>query len=135
MEKSENFSYLKRSYCAHKHGLLVKPFTVCTTTGYVIDMFGRPYDGKSSDAKILMELFQQNTAFRNLFNPGDIMVLDRGFRDATTFLESMNIQVEIIAFKGNAKQFSCTDANKNRAVSKVRWVVGAVHGIIKQKYR
>ena len=37
--------------------------------------------------------------------------------------------------KGGNTQFTAAQANETRFVTKIRWAVEAVHGIIKQKYR
>ena len=39
------------------------------------------------------------------------------------------------ALKGKRKQLTTEESNESRYVTKIRWVVEAVHGIIKQKYR
>lgn len=39
------------------------------------------------------------------------------------------------ALKGKRNQLSTKESNQSRFVTKVRWVVEAIHGIIKQKYR
>lgn len=67
--------------------------------------------------------------------PGDIFVVDRGFRDVVEYLQSKGYLVFMPAMKGNSKQLTTEDANNSRFVTKVRWVVEAVHGILKQKYK
>lgn len=39
------------------------------------------------------------------------------------------------ALKGKRKQLTTEESNQSRFVTKVRWVVKSVHGILKQKYR
>lgn len=36
--KSSNNAYQRKTYSGQKHGHLVKPFTICTTTGYIVNM-------------------------------------------------------------------------------------------------
>ena len=39
------------------------------------------------------------------------------------------------ALKGKRNQLTTKEANQSRSVTKIRWSVESVHGIIKQKYR
>ena len=71
----------------HKYRHLVKPFVVCTTDGLIIDIFG-PYSAKVNDAKILMSILKKNSDFRNLLQPKDNIILDRGFRDCVDELKN-----------------------------------------------
>lgn len=68
-------------------------------------------------------------------NKGDKFFLDRGFRDAKDVLESKGFTVLMPALKGKRNQLSTKESNQSRFVTKVRWAVEAIHGIIKQKYR
>lgn len=70
----------------------------------------------------------------NLLRPGDFIVIDRGFRDVVSELKSRGLKVLMPALKGNRAQLDTLVCNKSRLVTKVRWVVESVHGIIKQKY-
>ena len=64
---------------------------------------------------------------------GDILVVDRGFRDALDYLHLMGYQTYMPSFltKGS-KQFSTETANQTRFVTKVRWVIESANGRIKQ---
>lgn len=44
-EKRSNNEYQRKSYSPQKKVLLCKPFTICTTDGYIVDMLG-PYYAK-----------------------------------------------------------------------------------------
>ena len=65
----------------------------------------------------------------------DVFVLDRGFRDVVEDLEEKNFKVLVPALKGKRKQLSKQESNQSQFVTEMRWVVEAVHGMIKQKYR
>ena len=135
-EKSANNLYQRKSYSMHKHRHLCKPFTVCTTDGYIVDFFG-PYNADCNDAKILRDIMEDETSiFANLLRENDVFVLDRGFRDVVEYLKSKKFVPLLPSFKPkNDKQLSCKEANFSRTVTKVRWVVEAVHGIIKKKWK
>jgi hypothetical protein len=52
-------------------------------------------------------------------NENDIVILDRGFRDALPFLEEIGIKGEMPKFlKKGEKQMSTEDANLSRLVTK-----------------
>ncbi|CAC5408648.1 unnamed protein product [Mytilus coruscus] len=65
------------------------------------------------------------------FKKDDILILDRGFRDALEFLHACGFQTESPAFlPKSAKQFSTEDANLSRPVTKIRWTVESVNARI-----
>lgn len=132
-QKSNNFFFQRASYSVQKKSNLVKPFTVVTTTGLVLDFFG-PFEATLNDAQILEKVLKTNTHLRELLI-GGVAVLDRGFRDAVPYLKSLNITVKMPALKGKRKQFTTEEANVSRLVTKVRWVIEAIHGIVKKKYK
>lgn len=111
---------------------LCKPFTIYTTDGYVVDMLG-PYFANVNDAEIMKTIIDQPNGLCNLMRPGDIFILDRGFRDVKSHLESKGFRVLIPALKGKRKQLTTAESNESRFVTKIRWVVEAVHGMIKSK--
>lgn len=132
-QKSKNNNYQRKSYSGQKKKHLCKPFTICATDGFVIDMLG-PYTANENDASILRKIMDDpSTGLSSLMCPGDIFVLDRGFRDIVPYLETKGFKVLMPALKGNRKQLTCQEANESRFVTKIRWPVEAVHGMIKQK--
>ena len=50
-------------------------------------------------------------------------------------MEEENFKILIPALKSKRKQLSTEESNQSRFVTKIRWVVEAVHGVLKQKYR
>lgn len=130
-QKSNNNEYQRKSYSGQKKTHLCKPFTICTTDGFIIDMLG-PFYGTENDASIMRKVIP---SLKNLIRPGDIFVLDRGFRDVVDFLQSHGYRVMMPALKRNRKQLTTAEANDSRYVTKIRWVVEAVHGALKQKYK
>lgn len=59
--------------------------------------------------------------------------MDRGFRDVSAYLEDKEFRVLMPALKGNRPQLSTIESNESRFVTKIRWAVEAIHGILKQK--
>lgn len=62
-----------------------------------------------------------------------MVIVDRGFRDAVTFMEENGLQVHMPFYLPRGKkQHSTTEANISRMVTKVRWVVESANGRLKQ---
>ena len=90
-----------------------------------------PFYANQNDTTILKIILQYPNCLKRLLRKGDILVLDRGFRDA----EAEGYKVLMPALKGKRPRLTCEEANYLRTVKKIRWVVEAIHGIIKQKYK
>lgn len=133
-QKSSNNGYQRKSYSGQKKVPLCKPFTICTTNGYVVEMEG-PFYANQNDAEIMKILLNNPNGLQRIMKPGDICVVDRGFRDVVQQLEERHYQVFMPALKGQRSQLTTGKSNHSRWVTKVRWVVEAVHGILGQKYK
>lgn len=134
-QKSANNLLQRRIYSIHKGRPLIKPMLITTTTGYIVSCMG-PYfaDYKNNDAEITKHIIYNNKeSIVEWLEKGDILVVDRGFRDALDYLHLMGYQTHMPAFlaKG-AKQFTTEVANQTRFVTKVRWVIESANGRIKQ---
>ena len=75
------------------------------------------------------------TGLSGFLRRGDVCFVDRGFRDVKANLEDRGYTVHMPICKGQRKQLTAAEANASRFVTKIRWAVEAVHGILKQKYR
>ena len=64
-----------------------------------------------------------------------VFVLNRGVPDVVKDLEEKNFKVLIPTLKGKREQLTTEESNQSRFFTKIRWVVRAVHGMLKQKYR
>lgn len=72
----------------------------------------------------------------SLLEEDDVLILDRGFRDAIESAESQGLACfmpELL--KKNQVQFTTTEANKSRLVTMLRWVVESVNGRLKNKFK
>jgi len=85
-QKSTNNEFQRKSFSGQKKVPLCKPFTICTTDEYVIDMLG-PYPANLNDAEILKILLQDPNDLCKLLKEDDYVVLDRDFRDVKIELE------------------------------------------------
>lgn len=64
---------------------LVKPMVGCTSDGYVLFVLG-PFAAKHNDVTIIKECFKTNQHVMNTISEGDIILVDRNFRDVMEFL-------------------------------------------------
>ena len=58
----------------------MRPFTICSADGRIADLFG-PYFATNNDASIILNVLEENSDLNSLLKPGDVFILDRGFRD------------------------------------------------------
>lgn len=79
-QKSANNAYQRKSYSVHKKSPLVKPFTITTTNGLVVNSAG-PFNANKNDATILKELLESPGGLNSILKEGDVFFLDRGLRD------------------------------------------------------
>lgn len=135
IEKSANYSFQRRSYSVHKGKPLLKPMMLVASDGYILTVLG-PYlaDGKNSDAKITEHMMKSNVEnITEWFQENDVLVVDRGFRDATDVLKEFGINAYMPHFLNKTqKQHTTEEANESRLVTKVRWVVESVNGRVKK---
>lgn len=132
-ERSLNYDFQKHSYNSQKKRNYVKPMMCVTTNGKIVDVIG-PFKATENDAKITKKLFEKENGIMNIFQPDDIMVVDRGFRDCVTFLtqRKFNVLMPSCVTKKDANQPLSTDqANHSRRVTKCRYVVEARNGNMK----
>jgi hypothetical protein len=81
-------------------------------------------DGKNNDASIAKNIFINNEQdILNWLQDGDVIVVDRGFRDAINTIKRYGFNAEMPDFTKGKKQLSCREANRTRCVTKVRWII------------
>lgn len=133
-EKSKNNEYQRKSYSGQKKVPLCKPFTICTTDGFVVDVPG-PFLANENDASIMKKVMEDPDGLKLIMKKSDICIVDRGFRDVVPYLEELGFKVLMPALKGKRPNLTALEANESRFVTKLRWVVEAVHGVIGKKFK
>lgn len=114
----------------------VIPDTLQTFYGLFDGRFcSRPSRSILNDTEILKQVLNDPKGISCLLKKGDIFILDRGFRDVQTLLKSGNFVVLMSVLRGKRAQLPTKEANESRMVTKCRWVVEAIHGILSKKYR
>ncbi|KAF9423713.1 hypothetical protein HW555_001039 [Spodoptera exigua] len=136
LQKSSNYLFQKKTYSLHKYDNLVKPFVIVSCDGHIIDVVG-PYAATQTDAEIINHLFiDEESQYRQLFQPNDIFILDRGFRDAIPHLQSIGYQIhKPESLDPGETQLNTEQANKTRKVTLCRWVVEVVNGRFKRDFK
>ncbi|CAF4604568.1 unnamed protein product [Didymodactylos carnosus] len=78
-------------------------------------------------------MYNNKENIRQWLQKGDILVVDRGFRDSLKYVKLLGYQTYMPAFlsKGS-KQFDTQTANETRFVTKIRWMIESANGRIKQ---
>ncbi|XP_060810061.1 uncharacterized protein LOC132904163 [Amyelois transitella] len=123
VQKSSNYLYQKKTYSLHKYDNLVKPFMIVSCDGHIIDVLG-PFAATQTDAEIMKHLFEEeDSPYRQLFHAGDVFILDRGFRDSISLLESLGYNIVKPESLGHGqRQLSTLQANKSRKVTLCRTI-------------
>ena len=104
-----------------------------TPDGKILDIFGPEnlWQASLSDADILKELMKLEE-FKTSFKPGDIFVIDRGFRDVKEQLENQGYIVKIPPHRApRQKQLTTVQANEQRDCTAVRWIIEVINRRLK----
>jgi len=96
-------------------------FQIVMPNNYIVDSVG-PYfaDGANNDAAIMEDILTRDPSFKELFQSGDCLVVDRGYRDVIDEMQTAGYQTfmpNLLAPK--QKQFSALEANESRRVQKM----------------
>ncbi|RVE45123.1 hypothetical protein evm_010232 [Chilo suppressalis] len=95
-------------------------------------LFGNP--ATKSDADIVKEEFHETKPMRQYFREGDVMILDRGFRDSIPFLERLRYSVHYpLSLESGEHQLSTEHANESRKVTLSRLGGGSVKDLKKKR--
>lgn len=138
INKSSNFRTLRQSFSLHKGRHLVKPAMIVAPDGYILAVHG-PYfsDSRNNDAQMLINEFENDVnGIRAWFQEGDILIVDRGYRDAGDYLEALDISYRMphVLLRGRT-QFTTEEANETRLITKTRWVIKSRNGHIKSVFK
>lgn len=132
---TSNYTHQRKIYSGQKKRHLFKIMKVVAVDGSILDVFG-PFAANKNDAEILKTVFEE-TEIGKMFLPGDVILLDRGFRDCVKFLEKKNFIVKMPAFikKKSNKQLTTMQDNTSRLVTKMRFAIECANGRMKSKWR
>lgn len=114
----------------HRH--LVKFMSLVLPNGYVLDTIG-PFLGTMNDASIAKTITNTCDELTDWCEEGDVMIVDRGFRDVMNVFHGLGYEVKMPEFltKGK-KQHDTEAADKSRLITKIRWRVESYHARLKK---
>lgn len=134
VEKSGNFLFQRKSFSGHKHRNLVKFFMTVLTDGFALDVSG-PFEANISDSNLLKNLIASEEFQRKFKASEVIFIVDRGFQNCIDYVKNLGYEIYMPTCKDfKEKQLSTIEANRTRLVTKVRFIVEVVNGIMKQKF-
>lgn len=134
VEKSLNHTVQKNTYNSHKKRNYVKPMLCVASDGYILCTVG-PFMATENDASIMKKILPESIPAMRNFEEGDIMLVDRGFRDCIEEFESSGFEVLMPALAGGNRQLSTIDANRTRLVTKCRIQIEQMNGVIKNTFK
>src|SRR5207237_423767 len=93
-------------------------------------------NGYNNDANIMKHMTTGSTPLNEFIQHEDLFILDRGFRDSIAHLEEIGVDSLMPnLLKPKQKQFAYDEGNSSRKVTMVRWLVEAVNGRLKNKFK
>ena len=102
-----------------------KSCSVFLKDGYILCALGPFFSNhKNNDAFILKRcLYKNEQDIINWLDKDDILIVDRGFRDAIPTIKHFGYKAVMPSFLNRREQLSAEEANYTRLVTKVRWVI------------
>ena len=97
VQKSGHNRLQRKLYCTYKYRPLVKIMMIVTTKGYIISAL-EPYysDSKNNVSMMTRHIFYNNREqVRQWLQDGDVLIVDRGFRDCTPALKQLGHKTHI----------------------------------------
>lgn len=136
IQKSSNYEFQKKSYNGHKKRNFVRVMVCTTTDGTIVFVLG-PYPASTNDASIMNSLTERSDAFKQLIQ-GDVIILDRGFRDSIDIVKQKGFDVKVphlLQKSKTNKQFTTQQANETRFVTANRYAVETRNGHFKSIFK
>lgn len=89
-----------------------------------------------NDEDILNGIINKDSDFTDLIKNDDVAIIDRGFRNIVKKLNEYGLIEKIPAcIPPEQKQLTTFQANHTRLVTKCRWVIEAINGILKRSFK
>jgi len=120
-QKSKNYAGQKQLWSEQKKMPLVKSMVGCSSDGWVLFVLGL-FDATHNHATILQDCFSRYDEM-NTIHEGDIVLVDRGFRDVVNVLTTNK---KLHVYCPGFGQFDTIEANTSRFITKCCWVIEQV---------
>jgi len=131
IQKSSNFLFQRKNFSGHKHRPLLKPMMVVSPDGHIIDCIG-PFEANHNDAAIAKHIGE---TLMTIMRRGDVVLVDRGFRDAVDHLTALGLEVRMPDLRCGNKPLTTEQANRTRLITSCRYIVEVRNGHLKQCFR
>lgn len=136
VNKSRNYVHQKKTFSGQKKRNFLKAMNITTCDGTIVYIIA-PFPAVQNDATILKYLLDETSMFDNL-EEGDILLLDRGFRDVVQLVEEKGLVVKMPSLvQGSIRkgQLTTEEANRSRLVTAVRFIVEVRNGHLKTIFK
>lgn len=136
INKSRNYEFQKATYTDQKKRNFIKVMMNITPNGTIVYALG-PFAANKNDAKILHEIDEKSRVFSTM-RRGDILLLDRGFRDCVEYFQKQGFDVKMPKLVQNSTkkgQLTTLDANETRLVTANRFAVETRNGHLKTIFK
>lgn len=134
IEKSKSHQSQKGTYNSHKKRNYVKVMVGTAPDGFIIFVAG-PFMAGANDASITSTLLSENIPALKNFQPEDVAIVDRGFRDCVVDLVNKGFIVKTPACSALGTQLTTKEANKTRLVTRVRFDIERMNGVMKNTWK
>ena len=130
IQKSNDNAFQRNTYSVQKGKPLIKPMIGIASDGFILGIFG-PYKAKDNDANIMDRIIREfQVDFNRIFTNQDVFIVDRGFRDSK--LLNNYVKAMPTCIPPRQQQMTTIEANETRKVTKVRYKIEVVNGILKR---
>lgn len=134
VEKSKSHGFQKSTYNSHKKRNYVKVMVGTAPDGLIIFTEG-PFKAGENDATITVKLIRENIPALQNFQPEDVIIVDRGFRDCSSDLINNGFIVKTPACSPSNSQLTTEEANYTRLVTRVRYDIERMNGVMKNTWK
>ena len=97
IQKSQDHTFQRSTYSAHKKRHLIKMLSVVLLDGYVVDKIG-PFAATANDTSIVESILGLNNTLQLWREDGDFLLVDKGSRGCIGSLEEEGFDVRIPTF-------------------------------------
>lgn len=133
IQKSKDHTFQKVTFNNHKKRNYIKIMMGTAPDGEIIFALG-PYRAVDNDATITKQILQGNVEAMRNYELGDTIIVDRGFRDCEVDLINRGFIVKMPTCSINP-QLTTREANQSRLVTKVRYDVERLNGLMKNYWK
>lgn len=133
IQKSKDHTFQKITFNNHKKRNYIKIMMGTAPDGEIIFALG-PYRAVDNDATITKQILQDDVEAMRNYELGDTIIVDRGFRDCEVDLVNRGFIVKMPACSINP-QLTTIEANQSRLVTKVRYDIERLNGLIKNYWK